>query len=54
MSVLTSCTGILLIDAQLKQNKVLQDELERNHKLILSYVDNGIANQSDLNAVRVD
>ena len=46
--------GILLIDAQLKQNKVLQDELERNHKLILSYVDNGIANQSDLNAVRVD
>ncbi len=46
--------GILLIDAQIKQNRVLQAELERNGKLIQSYVDNGIANQSDLNAVRVD
>lgn len=46
--------GILLIDEQLKQNKLLQEELERNYKQIESYMVNGIANQSDLDAVRVE
>lgn len=46
--------GILLIDEQLKQNKLLQEELERNYKQIESYMINGIANQSDLDAVRVE
>ena len=46
--------GILLIDEQLKQNKLLQDELERNYKQIESYKINGIANQSDLDAIKVE
>lgn len=46
--------GILLADAQTRQIQLLQDELERNYKLIESYVQNGIANQADLDAVKVD
>ena len=46
--------GILLADAQIRQNQLLQDELERNYNQIESYVLNGIANQSDLDAVKVD
>lgn len=33
---------------------MLQDELERNLKQIAAYVANGIANQSDLDAVQVN
>ena len=46
--------GILLADAQLAQNKVLQTELQRNCDQVVSYINNGIANQSDLDALRVD
>ena len=46
--------GILLIDEQLKQNILLQQELERNYRQIESYMINGIANQSDLDAVKVE
>lgn len=46
--------GILLIDAQLKQNDLLQSELQRNYVLISSYINNGVANQSDLDIVRVE
>lgn len=46
--------GILLLDEQLKQNALLQDELERNYRQISAYVENGIANQADLDAVRVE
>ena len=34
-----------LLDEQLKQNALLQDELERNYRQITAYVENGIANQ---------
>lgn len=46
--------GILLQDEQLKQNSLLQDELERNRRQITSYIKNGIANESDLDAVRTE
>lgn len=46
--------GILLLDEQIKQNTLLQDELKRNHAQITSYVSNGIANQADLDAVKVN
>lgn len=46
--------GILLLDEQLKQNALLQDELERNYRQISAYVENGIANQADLDAVKVE
>ena len=46
--------GVLLAEAQLEQNKVLQAELRRNCEQVSSYIKNGIANQSDLDAIRVD
>lgn len=46
--------GILLLDEQLTQNTLLQDELVRNFRQITAYVDNGIANQADLDAVKVE
>ena len=46
--------GILLTDAQLEQNRILQRELERHCKEVSSYITNGVANQADLDALRVD
>jgi outer membrane protein TolC len=46
--------GILLLDEQLIQNDLFQKELQRNYDRISSYADNGLANQSDLNKIRVE
>lgn len=46
--------GILLFDGKIQQNQLLQEELSRNFKLISSYIQNGVANQSDLDAVKVE
>lgn len=46
--------GILLLDEQLAQNELLQEELGRNYRQISAYVANGIANQADLDAVKVE
>ena len=46
--------GILLLDEQLKQNQLLQEDLGRTHQLVSNYMANGIANQSDLDAVSVE
>ena len=46
--------GILLVDAQHKQNKLLQTELQRNCDQVSSYIKNEVANPSDLDALRVD
>lgn len=46
--------GILLLDESLKQNKLLQEDLQRSYQQVSAYMDNGIANQSDLDAVRVE
>ena len=46
--------GILLADAQIEQNRVLKKILADSYAQVESYVKNGIANQSDLDAIRVD
>ena len=46
--------GILLLDEKLKQNSLLQQELGRNYTQVEAYIANGIANQADLDAVKVE
>ena len=46
--------GILLLNEQLRQNDILQNELQTNYNRIASYKQNGIANQSDLDALKVE
>jgi outer membrane protein TolC len=46
--------GILMFDAQLELNQILQDQLQRNYTTVASYIENGIANQADLDAVKVE
>lgn len=46
--------SILMLEEQLKQNDLFLDELQRNYDRVNSYIENGLANQSDLNKVRVE
>ena len=46
--------GILLLDEQLLQNQLLQDDLQRSYLQVSAYMQNGIANQSDLDAIKVE
>lgn len=46
--------GILLLKEQLLQNSILQDELLTNYKRIEAYKTYGVANQSDLDAIKVE
>lgn len=46
--------GILLMDEQLELHTSLEQELERNYRNVESYIDNGVANQADLSAVKVE
>ena len=46
--------GILLMREQLNQLGILEDELQRNYDNVQIYVQNGLANESDLNVVRVE
>jgi outer membrane protein TolC len=46
--------GILLFDAQLEQNQIYTDELERSRKKVADYLVNGVANAADLDAVKVE
>lgn len=46
--------GILLLNEQLAQNDLLQGELERSFNQISAYMENGIANQADVDAVKVE
>lgn len=45
--------GILLIDAQLQQNDILERSLERNAGQVQACIDNGTAYRADLDMVRV-
>ena len=45
--------GILLIDAQLRQNDILERSLERNAGQVQTCIDNGTAYRADLDMVRV-
>lgn len=46
--------GLLAIEEQLGQNKLLHDDLELHADMIRSMMRGGVANQSDLDAVRVE
>jgi len=46
--------GILLLNEQLKQNNILQDELQINYDRVNAYKQNGVANQTDLDALKVE
>lgn len=46
--------GTLLLNEQLIQNNILQDELALNYKRIEAYKTNGVANQTDLDAIKVE
>ena len=45
--------GILLADEQMRQNQLLQQDLKRNFDQVKAYMQNGVANQADLDAIRV-
>lgn len=46
--------GILLLNEQLKQNELLNKEFQNNYDRINALLKNGMASQSDLDAVRVE
>ena len=46
--------GTLLLDEQIKQNKLLQEDLALSRKNIDAMMKNGIANQSDIDAIKVE
>ncbi|MDR2084986.1 MAG: TolC family protein [Bacteroidales bacterium] len=46
--------SILLIDEQMRQNTLLKQELERNYNLVSTYIKNGVAQQSDLDEIKVE
>lgn len=46
--------GILLMDEQLRLNQLYANQLDENYKNIVAYVANGVANDSDLDLVKVE
>ncbi|MDO5522820.1 MAG: TolC family protein [Bacteroidia bacterium] len=46
--------GILLLNEQLEQQNILENELQRNYNRVQSYIENGVANEADLSAVKVE
>lgn len=46
--------GVLTINEQLRLNSLLDQELRRNYTKVQSYIDGGIANSADLDAVEVE
>lgn len=46
--------GVLLIETQLKQNDIYIDDLKNNLDKVSSYVQNGLAHQADMDAVKVE
>lgn len=46
--------GILLIEAQIEQSQLLQGELQRNCNRVKAYIDGGVANAADLDALSVE
>jgi outer membrane protein TolC len=46
--------GIMLLNEQLIQLQILQNELSVNYKRVEAYKQNGVANQSDLDAIQVE
>ena len=46
--------GILLLEEQLSQQTILEKELQRSFDKVQTYVKNGVANDADLSAVKVE
>lgn len=46
--------GILLMKSNLQQQAILENELQRNYENVATYVKNGVANEADLSAVKVE
>lgn len=46
--------GILMIDEQIEQNRLLQEDLSISYNSVESMMKGGIANQSDLDAIKVE
>lgn len=46
--------GLLLFQEQLKQNAILEEELQTNYDKVRAYIQNGVANQADLDAVKLE
>jgi outer membrane protein TolC len=46
--------GILLINEQLKQNDLLQKELQTAYDRVSAFMKNGVANEADLDVIRVE
>ena len=46
--------GVLALNAQLEQNRLLRDEFLRNLDAVTSYAQNGIASQADIDAVKAE
>jgi len=46
--------GILLLNEQFKQNEILKKDLQTNYDRLNAYKQNGIAQQSDLDAIKVE
>ena len=46
--------GILMLNEQIKQNGILKNELKTNYDRVAAYKKNGVANQSDLDAIKVE
>lgn len=46
--------GILLLDEQLRLNELYLENLMVSHDRVTSYIENGVANRADLDAVRVE
>ena len=46
--------GILLMKGNLLQQEILEKELQRNYENVQTYLQNGVANEADLSAVKVE
>jgi outer membrane protein TolC len=46
--------GILLLNEQFQQNEILKKDLQTNYDRVSAYMQNGVAQQSDLDAIKVE
>lgn len=46
--------GVLLFDEKIKQNNILQDELSQSYERLVAYLKNGVASQTDVDAIKVE
>ncbi len=52
--ILETYFSIILIDSQVEQEEIIENELSAIRKKLITYMDNGIATQSDIDTVKVE